>query len=499
MPAYKDKNKGTWYVSFHYFDWTGKNVRKMKRGFATKKEAQAWEESFLRTKAASMDMTLAEFYTVYEKDVRPKLKENTWWSKEHIIRTKLIPYFGSRKMVDITVRDIIKWQNEMREYRDPAGKPYSPTYLKTVQAQLSCLFNHAVRFYELPSNPVHKAGALGSEDSEEMLFWTKEEYLQFIPTMANEPEERAFKYKKVRSSKNYKKWDRRSTIRLKNYMEEETQNEELEIDVLDDENEIEAYVSQLDTVFDSVRLNSYSQGGRTNLTAEIIAVATFSDDSKAFFSKHYKAYVLDSDNGAVKEVGVTELSEGDSIVFTKNNNDTKDIVDSILRQMILDNKLSERLIDAYGKSKEWQQSLIEYMQENSLTPRKVVGEMLALNVPVQEPTIIRWLDEDAHTVGPRKIDSFKAIGQLTGNAELQSNPELYFEACREVRSIRRRILGEIGRAIINKLSGATASENSEFSEVYEKVDSLAEVLQIERIVPTETVLPLNVSNRPINV
>lgn len=40
MPAYKDKNKGTWYVSFHYFDWTGKNVRKMKRGFATKKEAQ---------------------------------------------------------------------------------------------------------------------------------------------------------------------------------------------------------------------------------------------------------------------------------------------------------------------------------------------------------------------------------------------------------------------------------------------------------------------------
>ena len=23
MPAYKDEKKGTWYVSFHYFDWTG--------------------------------------------------------------------------------------------------------------------------------------------------------------------------------------------------------------------------------------------------------------------------------------------------------------------------------------------------------------------------------------------------------------------------------------------------------------------------------------------
>ena len=82
MPAYKDEKKGTWYVSFHYFDWTGKNVRKLKRGFATKRKAQEWEQSFLRTKAASMDMTFSEFFTVYEKDVRPKLKENTWWSKE---------------------------------------------------------------------------------------------------------------------------------------------------------------------------------------------------------------------------------------------------------------------------------------------------------------------------------------------------------------------------------------------------------------------------------
>ena len=64
MPAYKDEKKGTWYVSFHYFDWTGKNVRKLKRGFATKRKAQEWEQSFLRTKAASMDMTFSEFFTV---------------------------------------------------------------------------------------------------------------------------------------------------------------------------------------------------------------------------------------------------------------------------------------------------------------------------------------------------------------------------------------------------------------------------------------------------
>ena len=39
MAAYKDEQRGTWYVSFHYYDWTGKNCRKVKRGFKTKREA----------------------------------------------------------------------------------------------------------------------------------------------------------------------------------------------------------------------------------------------------------------------------------------------------------------------------------------------------------------------------------------------------------------------------------------------------------------------------
>lgn len=43
MAAYKDEKRGTWYVSFHYYDWTGKNCRKVKRGFKTKREAIEWE------------------------------------------------------------------------------------------------------------------------------------------------------------------------------------------------------------------------------------------------------------------------------------------------------------------------------------------------------------------------------------------------------------------------------------------------------------------------
>ena len=33
MAVYKDKKRGTWYVSLYYTDWTGKQQRKLKRGF----------------------------------------------------------------------------------------------------------------------------------------------------------------------------------------------------------------------------------------------------------------------------------------------------------------------------------------------------------------------------------------------------------------------------------------------------------------------------------
>lgn len=320
-----------------------------------------------------------------------------------------------------------------------------------------------------------------------------------IISLLYEPEEKGFRYKRSSSIHNFKKWDKRSTIQLKNYVDE-ADDEDFDRELLDNEKEIDEFVSNMDTLlFDSIKLNALSQGNKVNLMAEIVAVATFSDDSKAFFSKHYKAYVLDQENGVVKEVGVSELSEGDSIVFTKNNNDTKDIVDSILRHMIAEGKVGNRYVDSYQKSKEWQQLLIEYMQKNSYSPRKVADKMIALKIPVQEATIIRWLDEDAHTVGPRNIDSLKAVGELTDNIELMNNPEIYFEACREIRSIRRRILNEIGRAIIKKLSGVDTVHDKEFAEVYERVDALAEVLQIERIIPTEKTLPLNVANRPVNI
>ena len=186
MAVYKEE-KGTWRVIYRYTDWTGERKQTQKRGFATKRDAQAWEREQLNKANSDLDMSFKSFVEHYTEDMKSRLKENTWHTKEHIIRTKLLPYFGGLKMCKITPQQIIKWQNELINFKDERGDTYSPVYLKTVQNQLSAIFNHAVRYYNLKENPCVKAGSMGKKKNREMLFWTKEEYLKFADVIMDKP------------------------------------------------------------------------------------------------------------------------------------------------------------------------------------------------------------------------------------------------------------------------------------------------------------------------
>lgn len=187
MSIYKDNVTGKWRVVYRYTDWTGETHQSSKRGFSTKREALIWERELLLKKEAKLDMTFESFYEIYVEDMQNRIRDNTWGTKTNIARTKILPYFGKRKIGEIEPRDIIAWQNELLAIRQPNGKPYSSSYLQKIHSQLSAIFNHAVNFYYLPSNPAQKAGNMGKEEHREMLFWTKEEYLKFADAMMDKP------------------------------------------------------------------------------------------------------------------------------------------------------------------------------------------------------------------------------------------------------------------------------------------------------------------------
>ena len=187
MAVYKNKSNNTWYVSVYFKNWKGESDRKVKRGFKTKREAQEWERTFLQQKTSDLDMTFSAFWELYQNDLREKIRENTWTTKVSVVEHKILPYFRDKKMSEIRPADILAWHNEMMSFRDEKGRAFSKTYLKTIHNQLSAIFNHAVRYYDLKSNPAAKVGNMGKEQPKEMKFWTKSEYLQFAEAMMDKP------------------------------------------------------------------------------------------------------------------------------------------------------------------------------------------------------------------------------------------------------------------------------------------------------------------------
>ncbi|GFI61077.1 putative prophage phiRv2 integrase [Clostridiales bacterium] len=171
-----------WRCQFYYKDWQGVSHKKNKRGFKTKAEAEQWERDFLQQQQRNLDINFENFVQIYYEDMEHRLRENTMRTKKFIIDLKIIPYFKKKNMNEIKASDIRAWQNALMK------RGYSETYLKTVNNQLSAIFNYAVRYYDLKDNPCRKAGSIGKSHAGEKEFWTKQEFKQFLVTVENKPE-----------------------------------------------------------------------------------------------------------------------------------------------------------------------------------------------------------------------------------------------------------------------------------------------------------------------
>lgn len=182
MGVYKDKDR--WMVRLWYKDYTGRNRNTTKRGFATKREAKEWEREFLMKKGSGLDMTFSSFVEKYNRDREGVIRHSTYESKQYIINSKILPFFGNKKIRDITPNDITEWHNELLEMRDKNGKLYSDGYLRTIHAVMSAIFNHAVKVCNLPHNPARQAGGIGGSTKQEMKYWEVDEYQKFRDVVA---------------------------------------------------------------------------------------------------------------------------------------------------------------------------------------------------------------------------------------------------------------------------------------------------------------------------
>lgn len=182
MSVKKDEKTNKYYVSFRYTNWKGERKQKLRRGFRTKKEAMLYQAKFLSQQQVDMDIVLEDFVDVYFNDKENELAASSKKNKRHIIEKHIIPYFGKKKMSEITPAEIIQWQKEIQE------KGYKPTYERTIQKELNALFNHAKTIYNHTNTACNKVKKMGKSEAEKFEFWTKQDYDEFIQHIEKESE-----------------------------------------------------------------------------------------------------------------------------------------------------------------------------------------------------------------------------------------------------------------------------------------------------------------------
>jgi len=244
--------------------------------------------------------------------------------------------------------------------------------------------------------------------------------------------------------------------------------------------------------------NAIDIGGRSILS-EVRYVGVFTTGEQILFSKYYSPIVFDSNAGTVVETSVEKLSSGDLLVFTKRDDYTKNIVDYIYDQLMSLHRLNNQISDATEKAFYWKEALREYKEKHNYTFQTITQKLKEQGSSLSVMAVRQWLTEDGHIVGPRKEESFYHIAQVTQDPYLLADPSAYFRACQVVRHERGEILKLIAKAINDKLSGHMPVSGSVLEVVYDNVENLSEILEIDSIsCLDETInVPINIVNRPI--
>ena len=166
---------------------TNERTRTSKRGFDRKKDADTWIQTELANEVRKLEhrniatevMTMGELITEYLEDAEldEDIECTTMRTKRSNISNHILPFFKNMVVHKLKARDIKDWQRIMKQAKQRNGKPYSQTYLRTVENQLSAILNYAVRYYDLDKNPI--AERMGSKIAPEPDIWKLSDYRQF--------------------------------------------------------------------------------------------------------------------------------------------------------------------------------------------------------------------------------------------------------------------------------------------------------------------------------
>ena len=183
MSVAKDKQTGKWFYRIRVYDEHGNLVKQSKkRGFDTKKEALEAERNILSVpvKEDPSDRLFAEVITHYLDHYTTRNKRRSSYCTANIAKLHIIPFFANKKANEITPKSILDWQNNLKKLG------YSTNYIQKIHTNLSSIFIHGIKYFDITKNPCQVVGNIRHKEKKEMLFWTIQEFKQFLKVVDNQ-------------------------------------------------------------------------------------------------------------------------------------------------------------------------------------------------------------------------------------------------------------------------------------------------------------------------
>ncbi len=182
MPKIKRQPNGTYVKRFRYKDELGE----WKCGYVTGHTKAECEDKYirksmaLRTGGDETTITVQQLYETYITASKTRLKASSIESMSYALRLHVLPYFGEKKIKNVTLRDVEIWKARM----DDLGFKYK--YKAKIYVLFSAMFNYACRNQYLSRNVVALAGGFSNKEIKESEpIWTLDDFKRAYAVMDN--------------------------------------------------------------------------------------------------------------------------------------------------------------------------------------------------------------------------------------------------------------------------------------------------------------------------
>jgi integrase len=180
MPVYKDDNakKNKWYYAYNYKE-NGKYKKKIKRGFKTKKDAEAalaeiTDAMNKGTYTEPNKMLFKDFMTTWLEDKKTSVKESTFDNYKYLTESFIVPQLGDTELSMLNPRQIQSLYNDLK-----ASGRLSADNIRKIHTIINASLDKAFKWEMISRNPAALVDAPKTE-KKEVEVWDQDEINAFL-------------------------------------------------------------------------------------------------------------------------------------------------------------------------------------------------------------------------------------------------------------------------------------------------------------------------------